>query len=292
MDGDGPIFVTGPDRSGKTRLRQALGAHPDLHLARRTALWTGDGDLYVAVADPASLARRLDWLRSDPRTGELVAEADGWQEEFGSGPPTASRLYAALYAARARSHGKRRWGEQDAEVERHADRLLRMLPSARIVHLVRDPRDRYAAVVAGERRRAGRLGSLTASWIASARRGEEHAARYPRQYRLVRADDLDHDPRAEMERLHEFLGLKAVPDILDGWSTKPVELPELRRAEVTFIEAWAGATMRTMGYRAVGRRTSLAAWLPVEVAGFAARSLREARSGMHGSTSSGSEGAQ
>jgi hypothetical protein len=277
MDRDGPVFITGLDRSGKTRLRRLLGAHPDLHLVRRTALWTGDDDRYGDLADETALAHRLDWLRSGRQTSELVAEADGWAQEFERGPRTTDHLFAAMSAARANLHGKRRWGEQDAEIERHADRVLRMLSSARIVHLVRDPRRRYAFVVAGERRRAGRLGSITASWIASVRRGMEHAARYPRHYRLVRFEDIEDQPRAEMERLHEFLGLRMVPDILDGWSTEPTELPELRRGEVTFIEAWAGATMRTMGYRSSGRRTFLAAWHPVELAGFAVRSVREAR---------------
>jgi Sulfotransferase family len=278
MDRDGPVFITGLDRSGKTRLRRLLGAHPDLHLVRRTALWSAGDDRNGDLADGAALDRRLEWLRSDPRTGELVAEADGWAIEFERGPRTPPRLYAAMYAARASLHGKRRWGEQDAEIERHADRVLRMLPSARIVHLVRDPRRRFAAVLAGERRRAGRLGSITASWIASARRGTALANRYPRRYRLVRAEDLDERPRAELERIHEFLALSMTTDILDRWSTQPAELPELRRAEVTFIEAWAGPTMRTMGYPASGRRTSIAAWNPLELAGFAARSLREARS--------------
>jgi hypothetical protein len=278
MDRDGPVFITGLDRSGKTRLRRLLGAHPDLHLVRRTALWSAGDDRHGDLADGAALERRLEWLRSDPRTGELVAEADGWAIEFERGPRTAPRLYAAMYAARASHYGKRRWGEQDAEIERHADRVLRTLPSARIVHLVRDPRRRFAAVLAGERRRAGRLGSITASWIASARRGTVLASRYPRGYRLVRAEDLDERPRAELERIHEFLGLSMTTDFLDRWSTQPAELPELRRADVTFIEAWAGPTMRTMGYPASGRRTSIAAWNPLELAGFAARSLREARS--------------
>ena len=278
MDRDGPVFITGLDRSGKTRLRRLLGAHPDLHLVRRTALWTGDDDRYGDLLDETALADRLDWLRSGQQTSELVAEADGWAQEFERGPRTTPRLFAAMSAARARLHGKPRWGEQDAEIERHAERLLRMLPSARIVHLVRDPRRRYALVIAGERRRAGRLGSITASWIASVRRGTAHAARYPHHYRLVRIEDLEAQPRAGMERLHEFLGLSMLPDILDGWWTEPTRLPELRRQEVTFIEAWAGATMRAMGYRSSGQRTFLGAWHPVEVAGFAARSVQEARS--------------
>jgi hypothetical protein len=277
MDRDGPVFITGVDRSGKTRLRLLLGTHPDLHLVRRTALWTGDDAMYGDVADDAALARIVELLRSGRRTRELVIEADGWAREFEGGPRTAAGLFAAMSAARARAHGKRRWGEQDAEVERHADRLLRMIPSARVVHLVRDPRRRYAAVVEGEGRRPGRLGSITASWIASVRRGMANAARYPRQYRLVRDEELDDRSHSELERLHEFLGLSVAPDILDGWSTESTEPLELRRAEVIFIEAWAGPTMRTMRYPTGGRRTSIAAWHPVELAGLAARSIREAR---------------
>ena len=118
VDGaEGPVFITGLDRSGKTRLRLLLGTHPDLHLVRRTALWTREGATDRELADEASLTRCLEWLRSGPRTAELLAEATGWSEEFERGPRTASRLFAAMYAARARANGKRRWGEQDAEVE-------------------------------------------------------------------------------------------------------------------------------------------------------------------------------
>jgi hypothetical protein len=156
--------------------------------------------------------------------------------------------------------------------------VLHLLPSSRVVHLVRDPRRRYAAVVAGEGRRGGRLGSTTASWIASVRRGRTHAARYPRRYLLVRREDLDAQPHAELERLHEFLGLSVVPAILDTWSAVAEAPPELRGADAAFIEAWAGAEMRTMGYDGRGRRRSLAAWRPFEVAAFASRRAREARS--------------
>lgn len=278
MDRDGPVFITGLDRSGKTRLRRALGAHPALDLVRRVGLWTRDDDRYGELADDAALARCLDWLRDGRQTRELVAEADGWADEFDAGARTAPRLYAALYAARSRGRGKPRWGEQDAEIERHARRVLRMLPSARIVHLVRDPRTRYASILADEPRRAGRVGSTTASWIASVRRGRSRASGYPRRYLLVRAEDLDDRPSAELERVLAFLGLDMEPEILEGWSRERVELPELRRAEVTFIEAWAGATMRAVDYPSAGRRTSVAAWHPVELAGLAARSAREARS--------------
>ena len=51
MDRDGPVFITGLDLSGKTRLRRLLGAHPDLYLVRSTALWTGDDDRYGDLAD-------------------------------------------------------------------------------------------------------------------------------------------------------------------------------------------------------------------------------------------------
>jgi hypothetical protein len=276
-DADGPVFITGLDRSGKTPLRRALGAHPDLHLVRRVSLWTRDDDRYGDLSSEAELATCLAWLRSDRRTAVMASRAGSWLEAFHRKPRTAAGLFASLYAADAAGFGKNRWGEQDAEIELHAARLLRMLPTARVLHLVRDPRSRYAAVVAGDGRRAGRLGSTTASWVASVRRGTAAAARYPRQYRVVRAEDLDDRPDPALEGIHEFLGLRLVPETLEGWSAGAPTLAELRRTEVTFIEAWAGQAMRRVGYTPVRRGRHPAGWNPIEIVGFAARALREAR---------------
>ena len=274
MPAAGPVFIAGPDRSGTTLMFALLASHPDLCMVRRTNVWRyfdgRYGDLGVADNFERCLADMLRYRRMR----HLHPDADRIRREFAAGPPTYGRLFALFYEHHAEREGRSRWGDKSLHTEHYADRLFAEYPQARVVHMVRDPRDRYASV----RRRNGqdlaRVGAATGRWLESARAALRNAARYP-GYLVVRYEDLVADPPATLRRvcdhiaaeyLPEMLSLDGLPELRDSGgnssfgdmvpgaiSTKAVGRfrEALRPYEHAFIERVAGPTMRALGYERV-----------------------------------------
>ncbi|MDH3682720.1 MAG: sulfotransferase, partial [Acidimicrobiia bacterium] len=88
-------------------------------------------------------------------------------------------------------------------------------PEGRVIHMVRDPRDRYASV---SRRNGGhldRVGAATGRWLLSARAARRNAAAYPDRYLRVRFEDLVAEPREVMEQVCQFVGVDFIPSMME-----------------------------------------------------------------------------
>src|SRR5690606_4704039 len=142
-----------------------------------------------------------------------------------AGPPTYARLFALFLMHFAERQGKPRWGAQTGLIERYADRLFAAYPGLRIVHMLRDPRDRYAESLARWPSGKGRAGRATARWLDSLRLAERHTRRYPDAYLIVRFEDLVTDTEATVRRVCAFLDAPFTPTMLDLHGA-----PTLRRA--------------------------------------------------------------
>jgi hypothetical protein len=125
---------------------------------------------------------------------------------FVAGPRTYGRLYGLLQEQVATRRGKPRWGDKSLGTERHTDRLLEHYPEARILHMMRDPRDRLASVLTRWKTRRGDVGVSTAAWLRSARLATRHAADHPGRYRVVRYESLVADPESELRAVCAFIG--------------------------------------------------------------------------------------
>lgn len=115
-----PVFIVGLPRSGTTLADQILGAHPAAHAAgERVAL----GRMFVelgAGADDAAGARRVAALD----TAALDTAAARYLGEMHALAPEAARIVDKMPANAA-----------------YLGLITTMLPGARIIHCVRDPRD-------------------------------------------------------------------------------------------------------------------------------------------------------
>ena len=149
--------------------------------------------------------RRMQHLHPDP---ERI------RREFQEGAPTYGRLFALFHQHHAEELGKSRWGDKSLHTERYADRVFAEYPDARIVHIIRDPRDRYASVRKRHGKDVARVGSATGRWMSSTRDGRRNRRHYPDRYLLVRYEDLAMDPEREMRKVCAFLGEGYTPAIL------------------------------------------------------------------------------
>jgi hypothetical protein len=212
--GPPPVFVAGPDRSGTTLMYALLASHPDMSMVRRTNMWRYFHRRYGDLGDPANLERCLDDMVGYRRMRHLGPDRDRIRDEFLAGPPTYGRLFALFHEHHAHRAGKSRWGDKSLHTEHYADRVLAEMPHARIVHMVRDPRDRYASV----RRRNGqdlsRVGAATGRWLVSTRAGRRNQRRYPGRYLIVRYEDLVTQPEVTVRRLCAAIELEYSPLML------------------------------------------------------------------------------
>jgi len=246
----GPIFITGLDHSGKTRLRLLLGASSRLSLTRRTELWTAPHGAHGHLREDTGLDACLSSLMERRAVAEMVADPAELRTAFRAGLPTHARLFVLIHAQHAARLGADRWGDQDSQVERAADAILAGLPDALIVHLVVDPRRRYAALTRAGIARPGMVGAATAAWVASVRRGIAGMARHPHRYRLVMSEAIEDG--TGLDGLRRFL---QVTDVAADpvHRVSPPQYLRVHDRDAAFIETMAREEMTSLGYPIVGR---------------------------------------
>ncbi len=246
----GPVLITGLDHSGKTPLRVALGAHPDLALMRRAYLWTWFDGRFGPLDRPENLARCVDAMERHAGLRALAIDPQEAARQLEPGPMTYDRLFGLIGSQVARRLGRPRWGIQESHLEAHADRLLAAFPTATIIQLVRDPRTWLAAVSASGPRRGG-VGIATLTWLTAARAGLRNVARHPGRYRIVQFEELAADPQRALSETCAAIAAPAARAVLEAAARLELDAGKADTVAPTqraYIEAEAGEVMAALGY--------------------------------------------
>jgi Sulfotransferase family len=208
-----PVFIAGPDRSGTTLMYALLASHPDLSMVRRTNMFRYFYRQYGDISQKDNFERCLTDMVRYNRMRHLHPDPARIQEEFWAGAPTYGRLFALFHQHHAERNGKSRWGDKSLHTEHYAEGVLREFPDARIFHMIRDPRDRYASVRnrnGGNRRR---FGGATGRWVMSARAGQENQVRFPGNYRIIHFEGLLKEPEKTVREICAFANLDFSPEM-------------------------------------------------------------------------------
>jgi hypothetical protein len=250
-DGRAPIFLAGPDRSGIGLLCELFERHPELAMSRRTDFWDRYagryGDLRTRDVD-----RCLDDMAVDRRWREFAPDRERVHAEVAD-DRTDARLFASLQQQRMERLGRTRWGDKSLGSEVHADRILTAFPTAMMVHVIRDPRDRYASQKLHRGASRGGASAGAALWRDSVRWADRHMRRFPTRYRIVRYEALVRDPEGTLEELCGWLGLPggvelAATTVLHTRSIGRYRT-DLTLRELKVIEDTTGEQLRRFGYR-------------------------------------------
>jgi hypothetical protein len=270
---DSPIFIAGPDRSGTTLMFALLASHPHISMVRRTNMWRYFYRRYGELRQPENFERCLtDMLRYN-RMWRLGPDPQRIRAEFWQGKPTYGRLFALFHEHHAERFGKPRWGDKSLHTEHYAGQVFAEFPDAKIIHMSRDPRDRYASVRKRHGRDLPRLGGATGRWLNSMQMARRNQERYPHNYMIVKFEALASDPEGTLRQVCEFIGEEYTPAMLtlDGAADhrdsggnssfgqiKPGEISTrpigrfrnvLSKSEIAFIQVFAGRDMRALGYQ-------------------------------------------
>jgi hypothetical protein len=287
----GPIYIGGLDRSGKTTLQAFLTSHPRIAIPGvGSNMWTYFYRRYGDLSRSENLERCLDAMLRYTHIRYLKPDQDRIRREFSRGPHTYAHLFSLFLIHFAEREGKPRWGAQTGLIERYVDQLFAAYPGAKVIHMVRDPRDRYEASLGLWPDGKGRAGGATARWNYSVRLAERHLLRHPRHYLVVRFEDLIRRPEDTLRAVCGFLGESFVSSMLmmSGAPERRERLMNrasatltagllsgdfigrfhnrISREELAFIQLHARLRMRKLGYEPVAMRLTTRDW-----ARFAAR---------------------
>jgi hypothetical protein len=298
------VFVVGVSRSGTTLLRRVLESTREIavagenhylgHLvAREGALryFRNLGDF----GDDATMRRIVEFLWSGEfqRRSRFREISPFWrwvtknvpredlERRLLAADRTDRGLFVAFLRAYADAKGKPVMGEKTPAHINHAATLVEWFPSARILHMVRDPRGVYVSELRRRQEAARRfpyrqllavpplfslfvLLETTWAWAQAARHHRQLAAAYPDNYRMIRFEELVREPEATLGGVFAFLGLPLDARVLDqkvvsygvmlGQEGFDAGAADRWRSSISakaarWLQATLGGRMRAMGYR-------------------------------------------
>lgn len=226
--GHGPsmVFIVGRGRSGTTLLSSLLDAHPlicvapeslfIMYLYRRYRRRPWDSARVRAFARDLWLESRMGPWGLDRDEVERALLARGAPAGFGG-------LCGEVFACYARGRGRGDatvLGDKNPGYSLFVSELREVFPSARFIHVVRDPRDnvhsfsRVPFDADDTATLAYRWNYYNTAILAASRRS-------PPSFLRLRYEDLVRNPEAEMERLCRFLDVQFVPEMLVRRAPKP-----------------------------------------------------------------------
>ncbi len=210
-----PVLILGQGRSGTTLLTTLLNRHPLFASTPETYFWRD-----LAQYPGGWQAITNDW----PASGKaFFQKMDRW-EEFGidaqaavdhcqASPADPGMLFSAMCQAIADAAGKPRAVEKTPSHVRFLDPIRRYLPTARIIHLIRDGRD----VTLSRRKLPWNPKSLSLNfyeWQRIVALGRTRLAGDPHAL-AVRYEDLVHTPEETCRVLCRFLAVEFDPRMLE-----------------------------------------------------------------------------
>lgn len=242
------IFVVGARRSGTNWLQQLLTLHPQVAAVPSETYLFWD-------AVPALQARVQHGLFSSTKTGLTYMP----REDFLDGVRDfCDRLFVNL--REAGGAGASYLVERTPWHARRVDVINAVYPDAAVLHIIRDPREVSASLVAQEWGPAG-YAEAAQEWVDCIR--EARAAGHPR-YREIRQEDLSNDPVGEMKGLFAHVGVPVDDEMLEEVRRRagvPVNVDRRNSAvgrekwrasmspeDIRTVEAVAGGLMTDLGY--------------------------------------------
>lgn len=285
-ENNGPIFIGGLDRCGKTLLRALLVSHPRIAIPEiGSNYWTFFYNRYGDLNRNENLERCLADMRKYTHVTLINPDFGLIRRDFKKAEPTYERLFALFNQQYADRLGKPRWGDQTGLIERFTDQVLAAYKGSKMIHLIRDPRDRYEASITKHPNGQGKIGGATARWLLTTRMAQHNLKKYPTRYKIIQYENLVRETEKTLKELCDFLEEDFVPEMMQMTGA-----PEFRKKilsgaygsqdpnlistefigrykgriasqEIAFMQSFAGKKMKALGYELEKINFSLIDWI-------------------------------
>jgi len=216
------FFITGTGRSGTTLLQAMLSRGRGVFIPQEThfmsLVWKHRHRLGPLTSESGWTAAKDAIFRRSEHAG-IAMDPDDFERLTASGPRNYGVLLSAWLHAAAKAQTPAQdppptiLGEKSPVHASYVLELLAMLPEARVVHIVRDPRD-----VAVGMRDVWNTPPTSAAvrWLIDQRRQQDlESLVSPQRFVTVRYEDLVAQPEAQLRRVCDVLAIGFTPDVLE-----------------------------------------------------------------------------
>jgi len=203
--------IVGVGRSGTTLLMSMLNAHPAITLPPEFHFVNE----HLAQRPRATLAEALARLEGDPRFARLGLALDEVKRPFTHLPFSMPNLYRQLLQCYAQKQGVSVIGDKAPKYVEYLPLLRHIFPDAKIIHLIRDPRDVYLS-----RTKAAWSAGRKDTWQFLAYRAQSALGRrlgpklFGHNYLEVHYEQLLTQPQNELQRICRLIGAPYQPEML------------------------------------------------------------------------------
>ncbi|MDJ0508985.1 MAG: sulfotransferase [Crocosphaera sp.] len=258
-----PTFLVGAERSGTTVLRLMLSHHPDL-------AWSSEFEYVVdKVSDDGNfpnLNQYYEWLETVSSFQYVTFLSVNRELDY------IQLVNSFLW--QWKNHNQKKL--VGATVHRHFDRLLKIWPDARFIHLIRDGRDVARSCIGMGW--SGNVWTGVKRWLEAESLWNKLKSQIPDdRYIEVIYENLITDPVDTLTKICNFLGLEYHPQMLDYDQDTTYDKPDaqlvqqwqqkLSEHEIRLVESRASELLRSRGYELSG--------LPyLEISGLAEKQLK------------------
>jgi hypothetical protein len=216
------FFVCGAPKSGTTWLQRIFDAHPEV-------CCSGEGHFISRFSAPMSKVVNA-YNRGLALESEQVYEGRPYYADIDQAEFDDMVRAFVLKRLGARADAPTRWiGDKTPNYTHYLPQLHRLFPTAKIIHIVRDPRDVAVSRMAHSQR-AGVTEAFTPGteqhrltvegavklWIEAVAMVDAFAKDHSTLVHEVRYRDLHDDPIGETGRLFRFLGAPVEPVLIQG----------------------------------------------------------------------------
>lgn len=252
-----PVFIGGLQRSGTSLMRGIVGSHPDLAVFQwDLPLWTHFFGKYLCrdLSNPRVRERLVRDVLSNEKVKNADVEFDERElvrrlESLGNGAFGA--FVGVLLGLYAEMVGRPRWGLKTPYNEFYAEQIMASFPGAKMIHLIRDPRD----VAASHRSVEFPYDVLKhiGEWRQSVDLAEQNCRLFKGDYVVVRYEELVAEPENVVRHVCDVIELPFFSEMMSmdnhpGWRGANSAFPDIGGWE--FEEQ---APERAITHQAVGR---------------------------------------
>ncbi len=258
-----PVFICGHPKSGTSLLRALLDSHPQLLVYPDETFFFRGFLPEIRTLSPqekVNLAQRYLLHFFTPLQADESSEAEDTRlyEEYAQTCQAMQTVLdeqgyhhdGDLLSAAVIGYGRarhlitadvRRWVEKTPYNEHFATQIFNWWPQARCIHVVRDPRDNYAAY----HRKHPRLNDAGFgwSWNASLARGLHNEKEFgSHRYLIIRYEDLILESEQTLAKIREFLEIGDHPTL-----RQPTYQGVLWQGNSMFNEKFGGISASPLG---------------------------------------------
>jgi len=274
-----PIFIIGCGRSGTTLLRELINQCEDIFVLKESAfipyLYKQRKD-YGDFSTAEYRERFISDLKSFKRTSKDTAidifemNEDQLKEKLEEVAPTNyTGALHKLFEATARNNNAVYWGDKTPLYTSYIPLISELFPNARIIHLIRDPRDVSKSI-----KSAGWSPTIKGAakiWKKQVSKGLE-GRKLDINYYEMKCESLLINPTKELDKLFDWLGIECEENLVEKYEKrgkgvdqnfktmreligKPIQKSRayswkknMKIADIAEVESVAEAEIKKVGY--------------------------------------------